>query len=135
MTTHQMIQAELAAAGLVMGDLTKSGWFHTLSNGRRMWVQAAPRQDKIIVDPIAEELAEQGMRRASEDESGWYVLTSVGKIWATDEPLDDLFGANQSSLLMTVLCPTCCGSTHTIFTRYGDYRVCDADRTHERVRV
>lgn len=47
MTMHQMIQAELAAADLVMGDLTKPGWFHTLSNGRRMWVQVVPQDEPI----------------------------------------------------------------------------------------
>jgi len=95
LSVHQMIQDELTAAGLVMGDLTKPGWMHTLSNGRCMWVQAGP-----------------------------------------PEVLEDLFGATkQSSLTMTVLCPDCCGQTHTIFTMHGDYRQCDADRTHERVRV
>lgn len=49
MTTHQMIQSELAAAGLVMGDLTQPGWFHKLSNGRRIWVQTA-RQEEPIED-------------------------------------------------------------------------------------
>lgn len=98
MTTHELITQELATAGLVMGDLTKPGWMHTLSNGRRMWVQAAPQ-----------------------------------------EPLEDLFGAKQTSMTMTVVCPDCCGSTHTIFTYPNgqriDYRQCDKDRTHERVRV
>lgn len=31
------------------------------------------------------ELAANGMRRADETESGWYVLTSQGKVWATDD--------------------------------------------------
>ena len=95
MTMHEMMIRELAAVGLQMGDLTKPGAFHTLSNGRRIWTQ----------------LLEQ------------------------EEPIEDLFGANQSSLLMTLLCPECTGSTHTIFTAYGDYRQCDADCGHMRVRV
>jgi len=33
---------------------------------------------------IDRELASCGMRRASEDEAGFYVLTSQGRVWATD---------------------------------------------------
>lgn len=38
---------------------------------------------------VEEQLAEQGLRLAAEDESGWYVLVWVssdetGKVWATD---------------------------------------------------
>jgi hypothetical protein len=98
MTTHQMIIAELAAVGLQIGDLTKPGQFHTLSNGRRIWTQALP------------------------------------PVW-DDDMLADPFGANQSSLLMTVLCPECCGETHTIFTSHGDYRKCSGNAAHARVRV
>jgi hypothetical protein len=98
MTMHQMIIKELAADGLQIGDLTKPGHFHTLSNGRRMWVQTLP------------------------------------PVW-DDDVLDDPFGANQSSLLMTVLCPECTGPTHTIFTSHGDYRKCSTNAAHARVRV
>jgi hypothetical protein len=35
------------------------------------------------------ELAKQGMRRATDGESGWYVTVSGGKIWATDAPPHD----------------------------------------------
>lgn len=36
-------------------------------------------------DGIEQELAQQGLRRAERHESGWYVYTSFGKVWATDE--------------------------------------------------
>lgn len=37
---------------------------------------------------INAELAQQGLRRASilDGEAGWYVMTSYGKVWATDLP-------------------------------------------------
>lgn len=47
MTMYEMIQAELTAADLQMGDVTKPGAFYTLSNGRRIWTQ--PRE---VDDPI-----------------------------------------------------------------------------------
>jgi hypothetical protein len=51
---HQMIINELAAAGLQIGDLTKPGAFHILSNGRRIWTQALPPvwDDDVLADPF-----------------------------------------------------------------------------------
>lgn len=39
------------------------------------------------MNEIDQFLAEIGMRRAGSDESGWYVNTPYGKVWATDEPI------------------------------------------------
>lgn len=37
--------------------------------------------------PHADELAAEGLRPASPDDSGWYVLLANGRrVWATDEP-------------------------------------------------
>lgn len=38
---------------------------------------------------IQQELAKEGLRLAESHEAGWYVITSVGKIWATDEGVSD----------------------------------------------
>jgi hypothetical protein len=40
-------------------------------------------------DIIERELSEQHLRRAQAYESGWYVSTSVGKVWATDTAESD----------------------------------------------
>lgn len=64
-----------------------------------------------------------------------YAHSLLSKQTVDNEPIKDVFSANQSSILMTVICPECYGPTHTIFTTYGDYRQCDADRGHMRVRV
>lgn len=95
MTMYEMIQSELAAVGLQMGDLTKAGAFYTLSNGRRIWTQ-----------PLEQE-----------------------------EPIEDLFGAGQNAVTMTVPCPECYGQTHTVFTSHGHYRKCDVNFSHAWVRV
>lgn len=36
-------------------------------------------------DATSIELRAAGMRRAEEHEAGWYVLTSAGRVWATDD--------------------------------------------------
>lgn len=50
---------------------------------------SAPVASDSADDEIAVELAAQDLRRAQSHESGWYALTSFGKVWATDLPLPD----------------------------------------------
>lgn len=48
---------------------------------------AVPTLDQID-DGMDRELSVQGLRRAKSHESGWYVYTSYGKVWATDLPAE-----------------------------------------------
>lgn len=47
MTMHEMIQVELAAVGLQIGDLCKPGTMYRLSNRRLIWTQPLDRDEPI----------------------------------------------------------------------------------------
>lgn len=104
----------------------------------RQIIEEAPGDWSVTVN--GEFLGYARTEQQAEQKANAYAYNLLSRQSIVEEPIEDLFGATcQSSMTMTTVCPDCYGPTHAIFTypngQRVNYRQCDTDRTHARVRV